>query len=425
MSGRPDQPRRLILLGSTGSIGVNTLNVVRHLGDRYRVVGLAAGANVDLLAEQAREFGVEHVAVADAHAADRLGRSQPHLTLHTGEQATVELVEQLDADLFVGAIVGAAGLPATLRAIERGLTIALANKETLVAAGELVVPLARKHRVDLLPIDSEHSAIFQCLQASDGATVRRCDEGPTRDDSDTSPRRSAASSLCRYPHVKRIILTASGGPFRNATKAQIDHATVEDALNHPTWNMGRKITIDSATMMNKALEIIEAHWLFGLNAEQIGVIIHPQSIAHSFVEFEDHSILAQLGTPDMRTPIQYALTWPHRAPGCSVPLDWTQLSQLDFQQPDFERFGALALAYRVVQQGGTSGAVLNAANEAAVEAFLDRRIRFGRITELAGAAIDAIPPRPVDSLRTVLEADSAARAFVAQRIASRDAATAG
>ena len=388
------QPRRVILLGSTGSIGVNTLDVLEHLGDGFKVVGLAAGSQADLLAEQAAKFGVEHVALASEQAAAALKQNHAELDVHGGPDAALKLVEAVEAEVLVGAVVGAAGLPATIAAIERGMTIALANKETLVAAGELVVPLARKHDVELLPIDSEHSAIFQCLQGK------------------ANP-------------IKRIVLTASGGPFRNATKDQIQNATVAEALNHPTWNMGRKITIDSATMMNKALEIIEAHWLFGLGADQINVIIHAQSIAHSFVEFADHSILAQLGTPDMRTPIQYALTWPDRVDGASQPLDWTRLSQLDFDQPDFDRFGSLKLAYRVIEEGGTAGAVLNAANEAAVEAFLEQRIRFGRITELAGEAMDAIRPKPVDSLQTVLQADQAARAFVAEQICDTNPASAG
>ena len=385
MNADASPTRRIILLGSTGSIGVNTLNVARHLAPAFDVVGLAAGANVGLLIEQAREFGVEHLAIADDDARHALHDALPNATIHGGPDATRDLTDSVEADILVGAVVGAAGLPATLSAIERGMTIALANKETLVAAGELVIPLAKQHSVALLPVDSEHSAIFQCLQSE-------------------------------HPRVKRIVLTASGGPFRKATKDQIVNATVAEALNHPTWNMGRKITIDSATMMNKALEIIEAHWLFDVSAEQIDVIIHPQSIAHSFVEFVDHSILAQLGTPDMRTPIQYALTWPNRAPGSSQALDWTALNQLDFEQPDHDRFPALGLAYRVIETGGTSGAVLNAANEAAVDAFLAERIRFGQITELVEAALDDIESVPVDSLETVLEADQKARKVVEKRI---------
>ena len=247
----------------------------------------------------------------------------------------------------------------------------------------------REHGATLIPVDSEHSAIFQCLNGEESR------------------------------HIKRIVLTASGGPFRSADKKSMDEATVEEALEHPTWNMGPKITIDSATMMNKALEIIEAHWLFDLPAEKISVIIHPQSVAHSFVEFEDNSVMAQLGPPDMQTPIQYALTYPHRAAGCSAAMDWTTLSTLEFEQPNFARFGALKLAYQVIEAGGTAGAVFNAANEAAVSAFLERKIGFGRIMELVADALSAIEVRPVDSLDTALDADRQAREFVSKVINSQ------
>ncbi len=383
-------PRRLILLGSTGSIGVNALNVVRNLAGQFQVVGLAAGAKAEDLARQARDFSVPNVAIADAAGAASLKTALPSTRIFAGSDASTRLVEETDADVLVAAVVGAAGLPATLAAIRKGMSIALANKETLVAAGELVIPLAREHGVELAPIDSEHSAIFQCLQSPLGTA------GPRT--------------------IKRIVLTASGGPFRTATREQIQNATVAQALKHPTWNMGRKITIDSATMMNKALEIIEAHWLFGLGPDQIDVLIHPSSIVHSFVEFNDHSILAQLGSPDMQTPIQYALTHPHRAPGCSQPFDLMKLSSLQFEPPDHERFPALKLAYRVIEAGGTSGAIFNAANEAAVAAFLDEKIPFGRIVELARQALDALPPRPADSLQTILRADEEARRFVLERI---------
>ncbi len=379
------EAKRLILLGSTGSIGRQTLECVANLGDAYRVVGLAAGSKADQVIGQARRFGVGHVAIADPACAEAARAALPEAQVFAGDDAAETLLDAVEADMIVTAVVGAVGLPATLKAIERGMTIGLANKETLVAAGELVMPMARKHGVPLLPIDSEHSAIFQCLQGS------------------------------HHGDVKRIVLTASGGPFRNATRAQIDAATVDEALNHPTWNMGPKITIDSATMMNKALEIIEAHWLFGLDADRIEVIIHPQSIAHSFVEFEDHSILAQLGTPDMRTPIQYALTYPARMNGCSQPLDWSTMGTLEFSPPDHARFPSLGLAYRAIRAGGTAGAVLNAANEAAVAAFLDRRIRFVEIVPLVEGAMDAVPPRPVTDLAAVQEADHAARRHVAER----------
>jgi 1-deoxy-D-xylulose-5-phosphate reductoisomerase len=310
--------------------------------------------------------------------------------------------------VLVAAIVGAAGLPATIAGIRKGMDIALANKETLVAAGELVMPLVKKHSIHLLPVDSEHSAIFQCLEGS-RFTVHGSATGP-------EPEPQTLNSC-----VKRIVLTASGGPFRTASLAAIRSATVEQALKHPTWNMGAKITIDSATMMNKALEIIEAHWLFGLRVEQIEVIIHPQSIVHSFVEFTDNSVLAQLGPPDMKTPIQYALTWPQRRTGISDSMDWTKLRQLDFEPPDHDRFPALKLAYRAIEAGGTAGAILNAANERAVAAFLDRRISFGRITELVREAMDALEPVHVADIHTVLDADRAARQFVDQRITSRAA----
>ncbi len=390
--------RRLIVLGSTGSIGVNTLDVVEHLNRDcamdFQVVGLAAGNNVDRLIEQARHYRVGAVAVAESAHARTLADALPGTQVFAGHDAAEQLVQAVDADITVAAVVGSAGLPATIAAIRKGMRIGLANKETLVAAGELVTPLVRQHNVELIPVDSEHSAIFQCLAPA------------------------AATGLRTTPRVKRIVLTASGGPFRRASRAEIENATVEQALNHPTWNMGPKITIDSATMMNKALEIIEAHWLFGLPSSRIDVIIHPQSIVHSFVEFEDNSILAQMGPPDMRTPIQYALTWPDRPSGCSRALDWTTLTSLAFEQPDHDRFPALKLAYDVVDAGGTAGATFNAANEAAVAAFLQRRIRFGRIVELVAEALAALPARPVRSLDDIHEADRLAREFVNQSIAA-------
>ncbi len=382
-------PRRLVILGATGSIGVNTLTVVRSLPDSLEVVGLAAGSKAEAIAEQAEELDVPNLALSDEQAAGELRQRCPDRRVFGGEQAATELVEAVDADMLVAAIVGAAGLPATMAAIRKGMDVALANKETLVAAGELVVPMAREQGVRLLPVDSEHSAIFQCLQGVDGQEA--------------------------HDAVERLVLTASGGPFRNATKEEIENATVAEAMNHPTWSMGPKITIDSATMMNKALERIEAHWLFGLGPDRIDVIIHPQSIAHSFVEFADRSILAQLGMPDMKVPIQYALTYPWRRPGCGEPLDWTRLTQLAFEPPDYDRFPSLSLAGEVVRRGGTSGAVFNGANEAAVELFLDGRIRFGRIVDLVAEALEAVPPVAVDSLATVREADRDAREAVRAR----------
>ena len=385
--------RRLVILGSTGSIGVNTLNVVRHLNKsnstHIQVVGLAAGQRADVLIEQAKEFGVAAVAIADQSQRQIVRDRLNGVTVHAGTDAAQRLVEETDATDVCAAMVGSAGLPATLVAIEKGLTIALANKETLVAAGALASPMLREHGARLIPVDSEHSAIFQCLHGHCGG----------RND------------------VKRVVLTASGGPFRNTDKLSMADASVEEALNHPTWNMGPKISIDSATMMNKALEIIEAHWLFDLPGDRINVIIHPQSVVHSFVEFEDNSILAQLGAPDMKTPIQYALTYPDRTVGCSEAMDWSKLQTLAFHEPDFDKFEALELAYQVIKTGGTAGAVLNAANEAAVTAFLERQISFGRIVQLVAEALRAIKAQPADSLETILAADRQARSFVNDRMA--------
>ncbi|MCE9589161.1 MAG: 1-deoxy-D-xylulose-5-phosphate reductoisomerase [Planctomycetes bacterium] len=395
--------RRVVVLGSTGSIGVNTLTVIDHLNQSsgggaskpYEVVGLAAGSKVDALVAQAKRFHVPAVAIADASHADTLRRQLPGVTVFAGPDSALKLMESVDATDVVAAVVGSAGLPATIVAAKKGLTIGLANKETLVAAGELVTPLVHKHHAHLIPVDSEHSAIFQCLESH----------------SHHEPGDHA--------HIKRIVLTASGGPFRTVSKETMDNATVEQALKHPTWNMGPKITIDSATMMNKALEIIEAHWLFGLPASKISVIIHPQSVAHSFVEFSDNSVLSQLGAPDMKTPIQYALTYPDRPTGCSDALDWSKLSRLDFEQPDFDKFRSLKLAYDVIEAGGTAGAVFNAANEAAVAAFLERKVRFGRIVELVAEALQSIQARPADSLETILDADRRARRFVADLVSQQ------
>ena len=387
----PQNRRRLILLGSTGSIGTNTLRVVQHLRTEgvvsFDVIGLATGTNVETLAEQARQFNVKHVAVANGDPNDVLAEFP---NVYTGPNAATELIDAVaqTGDLVVGAMVGAAGVPATLNAIERGCDIALANKETLVAAGDLVLPKVKEHGVMLLPIDSEHSAIFQCLQA--GRSV---------------------------DPVQRLIVTASGGPFRTWPKDRLYNATVEQTLDHPTWNMGPKITVDSASLMNKALEVIEAHWLFGLPGDKIDVVIHPQSIIHSFVEFVDGSVIAQLSPPDMKMPIQYALTWPQRIEGCSPRMDWSQLHRFELEPVDHDRFPALQLAYEVIGVGGTAGAIFNAANEAAVEAFLAGSIPFGRITELVSEVLRSIQATPVTSLADVMSADAAARTEVQRRLA--------
>lgn len=407
--------RRVIVLGSTGSIGVNTLEVIAHLNRhaaQFEIVGLAAGSNIELLGEQAAQFGVQHAALASGDRAR--GVSQIKHVYRGGDSAR-QLIQSVarPGDLVVGAIVGAAGISATLEAIERGCDIALANKETLVAAGALVMPRVRARGVNLLPVDSEHSAIFQCLQAArQGAAERQGIKASWPGDLDDSMPR------CRDASIRRIVITASGGPFRMWSRERMDRASVDEALNHPTWNMGPKVTIDSASLMNKALEIVEAHWLFDLAAEKIEVIIHPQSIVHGLVEFVDGSVISQLGPPDMRTPIQHALTWPNRAEGISRQLDWANLKRMDFEQVDREKFPALDLGYEAIRRGGSAGAILNAANEAAVCAFLERRISFGQIVPLVQEAMEAIPATPLHSIADVFEADARARQFVNRRVAA-------
>jgi len=400
-AGDRTNPRRVIVLGSTGSIGRQTLEVIAHLNESrradrcdhgYRVVGLGARRDAALLREQARAFGVESLAIADPEAASDGWRRGP--------DAAERLVREVECDIVVAAMVGAAGLPATLAAVELGRDVALANKEVLVAAGSLVVPAARRSGSGLMPVDSEHSAIWQCVAGRNEGTKGR-------------------PPMVLGEDIARVVLTASGGPFRDWPKDRMDRATREEALNHPTWRMGEKVTVDSASLMNKALELIEAHWLFELPAERIGAVVHPQSIVHSLVEFVDGSLLAQLGAPDMRLPIQYALAFPGRAPACATRLDWKRLGSLEFREVDRDRFPALDLAYRVIRAGGTSGAVMNAANEAAVGAFLQGAIPFGRIPELTLEAMDALGVAPVSSLGDVLRADAAAREFVRGRPGSK------
>src|SRR5579864_4355627 len=344
----PSSRRRIVVLGSTGSIGTNCLDVVDHLSDRLQVQGLSAHSNSDALLRQAQHHRPRWVALTDADAAQQFEASQlpPGCQLLYGPDAVAEMVQDADVDIVVTAIVGAAGLLGTWAALEAGKTVAVANKETLVLAGALVTDLAARRGGRLLPIDSEHSAIFQAMQGSPPSAI------------------------------ERIVLTGSGGPFRGRTRAELAKVTVEEALNHPTWRMGPKITIDSATLMNKALEVIEARWLFGLSPERIEVIIHPESVIHSFVEFADGSLLAQLSPPDMRLPIQYALTYPERVPGPARRLVWSELGAWNFAQPDLETFPALQLGYEVARRGGTCGAVLNAANEEAVRRFLAGQLGF-------------------------------------------------
>ena len=371
--------KHIAVLGSTGSIGVNALSVLSHLPG-YRVAGLAAGSNFDLLARQAVQFGAEAVAVADDTSLSRLRSKLPAGIRVLGGVAGIEAIASLpDADIVVVAISGSAGLPATLAALNAGKTVALANKESLVMAGGLVSQLARRKGLPLLPVDSEHSAIFQALAAGNRGEVRK------------------------------VIITASGGSLRDVPLDELDLVTPERALQHPTWSMGRKITIDSATMMNKALEIVEARWLFGLDASQIEVLIHPQSIVHSMVVFCDGSVIAQMGAPDMRVPIQYALTYPNRQPGPVSEPDFAAIGRLDFLAPDPDRYPALELGYRAAREDGTLGAVLNAANEVAVADFLHGRIPFTRITEIVREVMDLHDVIKQPDLPQILEADRWAR----------------
>lgn len=376
--------KAISILGSTGSIGCNTLKVVEHLNDEFRVVALGAGGNIGELAEQIRKFKPELVAVKDEICAEDLLRKISIVKsnipkIEVGEKGLIAVATHEAAETVVSATVGAVGFMPTLRAIEAGKRIALANKETLVMAGELMTKAAEKSGAEILPVDSEHNALHQCLRGE------------------------------QKKEVKRLILTASGGPFREKSKEQIENATREEALNHPNWKMGDKITIDSATLMNKGLEVIEAKWLFGFEADEISVVVHPQSIVHSMIEMVDGSIIAQLGVTDMRHAIQYALTFPERKQNCLEPLDFTKISQLTFETPDLERFPCLALAYKALKAGGTMPAALNAANEIAVQAFLDGKIRLSDIPRIIESVMNEQIAQAVLSLEIVLETDAWAR----------------
>ena len=375
----------IAILGSTGSIGCNTLRVIEALGEkRFRVVALGAGRNVEILAAQVARYLPELVSVETENAAHEL-RAQlfqrnvdlPRIVI--GAEGLVEVATHRNADCVVSATVGAVGFVPTLRALEAGKRVALANKETLVMAGELMTRAARESGAELLPVDSEHNALHQCLRGEQRAEVRR------------------------------IILTASGGPFRTKNKLQMREATVSEALRHPTWSMGAKITIDSATLMNKGLEVIEAHWLFGFEADQIGILVHPESVVHSMIELIDGSVIAQMGVTDMRHAIQYALTYPERHSCGLPPLDLTQLSTLHFEAPDPDRFPCIALAYRALRTGGTLPAAMNAANEEAVRAFIDELICLTDIPRVIEAVMDQHSTRPVTNLDVVLETDRASR----------------
>ena len=374
--------KTVTVLGATGSIGRRTLELVAAFPDQFRVGGLAArGSDVGLIAQQVRAHRPAAVALVDRAAVDRLARElpSPRPELYGGPEGLAVVAGEVAADVVVSALVGAAGLVPTLAAIRAGRTIALANKETLVMAGALMTRAAREHGVRLLPVDSEHSALFQCLA---GAAPRE---------------------------VHRLVLTASGGPFRGWPRATLETVTVEQALRHPTWRMGAKITIDSATLMNKGLEVLEAHWLFGVPFERIDVVVHPQSIVHSMVEFVDRSVLAQLGMPDMGIPILYALTYPDRLPCPAPPLDLVGLGTLTFEAPDEHAFPCLALARQAGRTGGAAPLVLNAANEIAVAAFLDGRCGFMDVPRLIGDALDAHAGGVVDDLGECLALDGAVR----------------
>ena len=383
-----DTQRKLCLLGSTGSIGEQTLEVVRAMPDRFQIVGLSAQRNAQRLAQQALEFRPQCVVLADESGfmdlKERLAGSG--IEVATGTAALAELAALPDADWVLTAIVGFAGLRPTLAAIEAGKDIALANKETLVVAGEYVMEAARKRGINVLPVDSEHSALFQCLTGEPASGVAR------------------------------MVLTASGGPFRGWMREQLARVSPAQALKHPRWNMGAKISIDSATLMNKGLEVIEAGRLFDLPPDRIEVIVHPESIVHSFVEFIDGSIKAQLGLPDMRLPIQYALCWPDRAPNPFPRYDFTRAASLHFEPPDRHVFRSLDLAYQVLGAGGDRPCVLNAANEVAVEAFLSERITFLQIYDCIEFALDNLAAESVIQPDSLSERDALTRRLVAQYI---------
>ena len=379
--------KALCILGSTGSIGESTLDVVRRMPGKFRVRSMTAGGNAKKLAEQAAEFQPARIAISekDKYAELKSSLNGWRGEILAGAEALCALAEEPESDYVVSAIVGAAGLLPTLAALKSGKQVGIANKEPLVMCGPLMIAAAEKSGATILPIDSEHSAVFQSARAGN------------------------------HGEIRKIVLTASGGPFRKATKEMMAKARKEDALKHPTWSMGAKITIDSATLMNKALEIIEAHFLFGVPYEAIHVWVHPQSIVHALVEFTDGSVVAQLGLPDMRLPIQYALTWPERLDGGLPVLPLEKMATLTFEEPDRERFPSLDLSYLAGRKGGTAPAVLNAANEAAVQLFLDAAIPFVKIFDLVGAALGAHAVKPMDSVAGVLAADAWARDFVKRK----------
>ncbi|HEU4850734.1 MAG TPA: 1-deoxy-D-xylulose-5-phosphate reductoisomerase [Telluria sp.] len=389
--------QRITILGATGSIGVSTLDVLARHPDKYSVYALSAHSRIDELAAQCEAFRPQRAVVADAEGAAKLSALLRARGVNTeveyGDHALRSIASSPDTDTVMAAIVGAAGLGPALAAAAAGKKVLLANKEALVMSGQLFMDAVANNKATLLPIDSEHNAIFQCLPAHYAR----------------SPEAAG---------VEKILLTASGGPFLNRAVETLGDVTPEQACKHPNWVMGRKISVDSATMMNKGLEVIEAHWLFGAPAERIEVVIHPQSVIHSMVSYNDGSVLAQLGNPDMRTPIAHALAYPERIASGVAPLDLTQVGTLQFQRPDFERFPCLALAFDALRAGGTAPAVLNAANEVAVQAFLDLRIGFRDIDRVVRRAIDDVARADAVSVEAVLEYDRLARESAARTVAS-------
>jgi 1-deoxy-D-xylulose-5-phosphate reductoisomerase len=384
--------KRLTILGVTGSVGRRALELVERFPEEFHVEGMAArGSSPELIAELCARHRPRALALHDPSAVDAVARALPRPLpeLLRGPEGLVTLATDVPADLVLSAIVGGAGLLPTMAAIRTGKTMALANKETLVMAGSLMTAAAREHKVPLLPVDSEHSAIFQCL------------EGHNRSD------------------VHRILLTASGGPFRTMPKEELARVSVEEALQHPTWKMGAKITVDSATLMNKGLEVIEARWLFDLTPEQVQVVVHPQSIIHSMVEYLDGSVIAQLGVADMGIPILYAFSYPRRLPCDAARLDLTQVGSLTFEEADTDRFPCLQLARQALGEGGCAPAILNAANEVAVAAFLDGAIRFTEIPELITEALDRVPNRALDSIESCIDVDAQTRTLTRERVGSK------
>ena len=390
--------QNITLLGSTGSIGVSTLDVIRRHPDRYRAFALCAHSQAEKLFEQCLEFQPSFAVLRDAQLAARLAERLRAAGLKTevrhGVEALVDLSSMSEVDAVMAAIVGAAGLEPTLAAAKAGKKVMLANKEVLVMAGELFMRAVREHDATLLPVDSEHNAIFQSLPGDFSQGLARSG-------------------------VQKILLTASGGPFRNTPLADLAEVTPDQACAHPNWVMGRKISVDSATMMNKGLEVIEARWLFDASPEMIQVVVHPQSVIHSAVQYVDGSVLAQMGNPDMRTPIAYAMAWPERIAAGVESLDLFKIARLDFAAPDFERFRCLQLAYDALREGGTAPAILNAANEVAVAAFLDCRLSFLGIARLVEATLSALPAGPEGNLADVLAADAEARHIAGQMVRER------